>query len=695
MSNNGVYLFREGNAKMRDLPIGSTDPLGRQVTLSYDTLGQLVTFTDQKAQLGTYTYSNRYELTREQYADGTDSRYAYDALGQLATCLDGTGSYTFTYNARGDLTVVQTPQHPAAGLLTYAYDAVGNRVGLFSWLGPQTMTYDALDRCTSLLFDNASKLTTWLYDGLNRPTMLFHWNGSHTVWAYDAASRAHLIRHGRPVNILLDFATYTYDAASNPLSRWTNTSRATWTYDNAGQLQTEQHTANALTDTCTYDAAGNRTQRARTQSGALTVSTYAYDAAGQLVTILEGTSLTTFAFDSNGNLQSENTAPGGITTYTWDALDRLASVVVPGGMPTTCAYRYDGLRASQNPGSGVQTSVWDVPGPTGFGDLFEELDSSNNLLRAYYRATDLAAQKDASGTYAFYLIDQGTVQLLADAATNITVTYQFGAWGELFASTGTVTAPLSWNGEWGYYRDTSARSWVRARHLDVLRGRWFSSDPAGFRADLNPYGYAYNTPLVFVDASGEIPLGRIYRPVPGSGAARPTLPPAGATPGRPGDTRRSPTGGCGPLGQRLTPRSHVPTSCAFAKRDTIQIRKARKEAGLDIKVKGKRQGHHDIIHGQNKSHRDIVQDPRDTANEQGVPGRQPNPRPADAPARGTDKYPKYSVPSVQSDDVSLGVLVIMVLGGTALLFILGPQQTRSPAGLVPLCGRPGQKPVIY
>jgi RHS repeat-associated protein len=486
---------------VRDLPRETTDPLGRKATFVYNALGQAVTLSDGKGQLSTYTYSNRYELLGEIHSDGTQMTYSYDVVGQLRTVVDATGWHTLTYNARGDLTTVQAPQHPNAGILTFGYDPVGNRTTIASWLGCQTMLYDGLSRCT-LMYDPDGKLTTWLYDGFDRVTMQLNWNGTRSTWAYDARGRVAMIRHTTSGGALLELASYTYDEAGNPLTRTTNGGKTTtWTCDGAGQLQTEWHSLGTI-DTFTWDPCGNRSQRARTQTGALTLATYAYDAAGQLVTMLEGTARTTFVYDLNGNMQSENTAPTGITNYNWDALNRLAAVVAPGGGRTTYAYRYDDLRASLNMGSGPQTFVWDTPGTTGFGDLFEELDATNARLRAYYRGPDLATQKDASGSYAFHWMDQGTAQILSDLNQVVTQSYQFSAWGEQFQSNGALNAPLSWNGQWSYYRDTTARTWVRARHLDVLRGRWLSQDPIGLAGGLNLYRYALNAPPIIIDPSG-------------------------------------------------------------------------------------------------------------------------------------------------------------------------------------------------
>ena len=63
-------------------------------------------------------------------------------------------------------------------------------------------------------------------------------------------------------------------------------------------------------------------------------------------------------------------------------------------------------------------------------------------------------------TYAFHWMDTGTAQLLSDLNQADAADYAFTAWGELLSVLGGTSTPLAWNGEWGYYGDTSARTWV-------------------------------------------------------------------------------------------------------------------------------------------------------------------------------------------------------------------------------------------
>jgi len=68
---------------------------------------------------------------------------------------------------------------------------------------------------------------------------------------------------------------------------------------------------------------------------------------------------------------------------------------------------------------------------------------------------------------------------------------------------GTTINPYRFGGQVGYRRDSPARQYVRARHLDTKKGRWTSQDPLGFGGgDDNLYRYVGNNPVNAWDASG-------------------------------------------------------------------------------------------------------------------------------------------------------------------------------------------------
>jgi RHS repeat-associated protein len=399
-----------------------------------------------------------------------------------------------------DQTVLdRVPQHPAGGILTHGYDGVGNRILLHSWLGRQTMAYDAANRCT-VMEDTDSRRTTWSFDARALMTRLDNWNGTRTTAAYDGRGLTQGIRHSKSDNTLLGENQYQWNAAGQPTRRVTGGGTTTWVYDSASQLTAEWHEV-GLISSWVYDGAGNRLSQDRLHGGVRTLTGYAYDRANQIVTLTEGAATTTFSFDGSGNMRSEEAMSGSRTTYSWDPQDRLLLVEPQGAMPATYAYRYDGLLATANQGEGLLDQIWDVPGATGYGDLLEEIDAGDALKRAYYRATQLSTQKEAGSVYAAAQDHLGSVQLFTDAAQAVAGSFRYGAWGEALTATGAATGPLGWLGEWGYYRGSSRRAWVRARHLDVRMGRWLSPDPASL-PELGDYVLVDNAPVSFVDPTG-------------------------------------------------------------------------------------------------------------------------------------------------------------------------------------------------
>ncbi|MEQ1822912.1 MAG: RHS repeat-associated core domain-containing protein [Fimbriimonadaceae bacterium] len=92
-----------------------------------------------------------------------------------------------------------------------------------------------------------------------------------------------------------------------------------------------------------------------------------------------------------------------------------------------------------------------------------------------------------------------TIALINDAGV-VTDTYTFWPYGELRTSTGTTTNPFKFCGAWGYYTDTTGRTYVRARTLRPGLCRWMTVDPLWpFRL---PYTYVAASPASRSDRFG-------------------------------------------------------------------------------------------------------------------------------------------------------------------------------------------------
>jgi len=205
-----------------------------------------------------------------------------------------------------------------------------------------------------------------------------NWNGTKTTIAFDARGLFSGIRHTKLDGTLIVEPQYVRDAVGAPIQRRdTGGVLTTWLYDEAGQLRSEWRDDGHI-ETITFDPAGNWSVRqVREIDGTPATVTWQYDAASQISTQEGPGYFSTLTYDANGNMRSVVDQTGLRNTWTWDARDRLLTQAIMAGVEATYTYRHDNLRATVNvAGEGaLLKQVWDVPGMTGYGDLFEELTS--------------------------------------------------------------------------------------------------------------------------------------------------------------------------------------------------------------------------------------------------------------------------------------------------------------------------------
>jgi RHS repeat-associated protein len=79
-------------------------------------------------------------------------------------------------------------------------------------------------------------------------------------------------------------------------------------------------------------------------------------------------------------------------------------------------------------------------------------------------------------------------------------TYSYGAYGTISNTTGTVTNPFQYAGQ--YTDAESGLIYLRARYYDLTTGQFLSRDPLSAQTR-EPYGYAHGDPLNAVDPSGQ------------------------------------------------------------------------------------------------------------------------------------------------------------------------------------------------
>ena len=190
-----------------------------------------------------------------------------------------------------------------------------------------------------------------------------------------------------------------------------------------------------------YDGVG---RLAFEQKGNATTTTYAYDAASQIIGLTNSApdgsvqSFFNYTYDANGNRTSMTTAAG-VTRYSYDALYQLSGVVYPSGRRVT--YTYDPL--------GNRTMVND----TGANTIY-----TANALNQYTQAGATAFTYDADGNMTSQTDSSGTTTCQYDFENRLV----------------SVAAPT--NGVWQYTYDGLGNR-VAAVH-DGVTNRYVN-DPIG------------------------------------------------------------------------------------------------------------------------------------------------------------------------------------------------------------------------
>ncbi len=377
---------------------------------------------------------------------------------------------------------VATGDNPVQGT-RYGYDEL-NRMTRLTASGPVNASYQ-------YSFDAIGRITTFGPSG-GSP-------GMRASLEYDPNSRLTRLANRNPSgSVTFNDLRYTYDKAGNVLSAQEfgpspspqagpSAGTTAFNYDAAYQLTGVS--GPGLTETYTYDAAGNRTGKNGVTS--------TFDAANQLLASSDGW---TYSYDANGNMRTRSKA-GQTSTYTWDVRDRLTRIDYADGSFSAFAYDAQGRRISRRDRQGVTTYFvyegW---------NLVQETNANGVVTANYvYDGPDHLLAMNRDGATYFYLYDRlGSVVGLSNGAGVLAASYRYDPWGNILASAGTtpnLANPFryvgrEWDGDSGLY-------YLRGRYYDPQLGRFISRDPLHLgMPGANQYAYAGNNPANATDPMG-------------------------------------------------------------------------------------------------------------------------------------------------------------------------------------------------
>ncbi|MFJ4376526.1 hypothetical protein ACIP1T_28410, partial [Pseudomonas japonica] len=312
----------------RGLLLTSIDAEGISTTNQYDPYGQLqrqirVIAGDRKVTtaFGYNLRGERISQTRDVGGLNLTDSTVYDAFGRVVRSTDAAGFTTSTdYQGNGRTVLVRDPLNQSR---RSEFDAFGRTLREVDALGRVTQySYDGMSRSVTMTLPDGTRVITWkTRHGETLKTV----NGKGDVTQYEYNREGQLVR--------------TLDA----LGQVAELKR----YDKAGRLS-ESVDARGIVTHLDYDAANRVVQRSVDPTGLNQRTTYAFDAAGRQVKVVE------FA----------GSASARTTDYSYDRKGQLTQTVVdPSGLQLSTRYSYDGvgnvLRVSQGTLADPQQRVTD------------------------------------------------------------------------------------------------------------------------------------------------------------------------------------------------------------------------------------------------------------------------------------------------------------------------------------------------
>ncbi|MEU6906693.1 DUF6531 domain-containing protein [Streptomyces coeruleorubidus] len=337
-----------------DQPLRIVRPDGCESRAEYDELGLPVTITGPDSLTHHLTYDGRGNRTSVTDPAGNTTRFTYDAAGRITSVIDPLGNVTVVRCDPAGLPVSVTD--PSGGTTRCARDPFGRPTDITDAAGAVTRLEWTVEGLLARRTAPDGSAEAWEYDG--EGNRIAHADAMGSVSRYEYTHFDLLSARTGPDGIRYEFA---YDAGLR-LTDVTNPQGLTWkyTYDAAGRLTAEKDFDDRIL-TYTHDPVGRLSSRTNSlgettryerdvlgrvtrKDAAGQVTTFTYDAVGELVTAAGPDATVVLQRDRLGRLVSES-VNGRTVTYAHDELGRRTGRTTPVGATSEWTYNESGSPA--------------------------------------------------------------------------------------------------------------------------------------------------------------------------------------------------------------------------------------------------------------------------------------------------------------------------------------------------------------
>jgi RHS repeat-associated protein len=496
--------------------VGTSSPDAGSSTLARDLAGNVTQQTDARGVKSTATYDVLNRLTKVIYpTTALNVTYAYDQansvtacaasfpVGRLTTVTDASGTTTFCYDRRGNVTVRKQVIGGVTSVVTRSF-TLGDRLAGLVYPSGSVVTYarDARGKVKGVTVTPPGGVATSLvssvsYQPFGAPTAVTFGNGATETRVYDG--------NGWVTDVSGPGLTlhYTHDGVGNITAdgnaAGANPAAELYTYDALSQLTQVQKSTGGMVGSYTLNASGDRTSKT-VGTGAPTA--YAYLSGSHR---LGSVGTTTYAYDAGGNRTGLSVSGVVKGTYTYDDRGLMTGYLTSGGTASTYQYNADGLRVSKKTGTTTATYIYDgttLLTETGLQGQRDYIYMDGDLVGVVTKVSG------GAGTVAYVETDGlGSPRAVLDSKATLVWSW---AWtGNPYGETAPNTAPsggspyilnLRYPGQ--YADAESGLNYNIHRYYDPTIGRFTQADPMGMRAGPNLYAYVGNNPYSFSDPYG-------------------------------------------------------------------------------------------------------------------------------------------------------------------------------------------------